>query len=54
MIFVYDTKELAAEAEKELEAVERRRLIDAANVRLRDRKPWWHYVLPFTITITWR
>ena len=48
--------EIIASAHREIEEENRRKAIEAEKARLRaiGKQPWWHRLLPFTITITRR
>ncbi|MBB2928377.1 hypothetical protein [Paraburkholderia silvatlantica] len=49
-----DARAVREQAEAEVRREEFRRAVDAEKLRLLQRKPWWHSLLPFKITITRR
>jgi hypothetical protein len=52
-----DTDPIVQEAIAELNEEARRQAVEDMKAILRAhqlRRPWWHYVIPFTIKIEWR
>jgi hypothetical protein len=49
-----DAKELRRQAEDELKQEARRKRVDEIKAALRVKKPWWHKIFPFKVTITKR
>jgi hypothetical protein len=52
-----DPEKIEEEARREYAQENFRFLVEERKAQLRYRKPetpWWHWLLPFTITITWR
>ncbi|CAA2141583.1 hypothetical protein [Hyphomicrobium sp. ghe19] len=42
------------QALKELAEENFREAVEAVKAKLREKKPWWHRLLPFTVTVKWR
>ncbi len=49
-----DKSDIISQAKWEVEFEEFEALVEAEKKKLREHKPWWHRVIPFTITITRR
>lgn len=47
-------KQIREVARQEIAEEAFRRAVDAEKQRQRERKPWWHKLVPFRITITRR
>lgn len=49
-----DVKTIREAAAQELRDESFKRAVAEEKIRMKTRKPWWHYLMPFTITITKR
>ena len=49
-----DAKRIREAVQQELAEEAFRRAVDAEKEKQRQRKPWWHKLVPFRITITRR
>lgn len=49
-----DAKAIREAALAEIREEEFKRAVEVEKQRLTLRKPWWHILVPFRITVTWR
>ena len=52
--YIASFKEIREQAIKEIQQEDFDENVQMLKKRIRTKRPWWHYVCPFIITIKWR